>query len=62
MLLVSVGTALSGTHGEFLPKYDWTVHRFQNMAPLLKYVELDSPAMTLGVRTDSLDLVVMVRC
>ncbi|CAE7250907.1 yeaW [Symbiodinium pilosum] len=20
-----------GTHGEFLPKYDWTVHRFQNM-------------------------------
>ena len=22
---------LPGTHGEFLPKYDWTVHRFQNM-------------------------------
>ena len=20
-----------GMHGEFIPKYDWTVHRFQNM-------------------------------
>merc|ERR1712070_60088 len=22
---------LTSTHGEFLPEYDWTVHRFQNM-------------------------------
>ena len=32
--MTSVETFVQGMHGEFLPKYDWPVHRFQNMEPL----------------------------
>lgn len=33
-MMTRVESFLKGMHGEFLPKYDWPVHRFQNMEPL----------------------------